>query len=390
MKRLGWLLQLALLATLFGRNVPATAQAQPDWIRGKNLTLRPMVTGLQEPTFVIGVPGSDNGLWMLERHGLIRAAIDGQVQGTPVLDLTASVGVFSEEEGLVGLAFDPAFSSNGRVYVDYTAKDWSVHVVRYTLSASNSSSLEPTSAQDVLVIPKQSRYHNGGMLEFGPDGLLYIAVGDDEASDQAQLLGSLVGKILRIDVTSAAPYAIPNSNPFTQRAGARGEIWAYGFRNPWRFSFDRVTGDLWVGDVGDAMWEEVDMQPASSAGGENYGWPFLEGLRCVDVTHCHDPNLVAPLVTYDHNMNCAFIGGYVYRGDYVPALKGKYLYGDLCTGGVFTFASANDPSKARVELGYQPIKISSFGEDSIGEVYVVDFQGGTIYRIEDGMLPNAG
>jgi glucose/arabinose dehydrogenase len=388
--RLTWFLPLALLATLLGRSVPATAQAQPDWIRGKNLTLRPIVTGLREPTFVTGVPGSDNELWTLERHGLIRAAIDGQLQETPVLDLTASVGVFSEEEGLVGLAFDPGFAFNRRVYVDYTANDWSVHIVRYTLSASNPSTLEPVSAQVVLVIPKHSRYHNGGMLEFGRDGLLYISVGDDEASDQAQLLGSLVGKILRIDVTSAPPYAIPNSNPFAQQAGARGEIWAYGFRNPWRFSFDRATGDLWVGDVGDAMWEEVDMQPASSAGGEDYGWPFLEGLRCVEEAYCHDPILVAPLVTYDHNMNCAVIGGYVYRGDLVPALKGKYLYGDLCTGGVFTLASAHDPSKARVELGYQPIKISSFGEDTIGEVYVIDFQGGTIYRIEDGLLPTSG
>jgi glucose/arabinose dehydrogenase len=193
---------------------------------------------------------------------------------------------------------------------------------------------------------------------------------------------------LRIDVTSAQPYAIPPTNPFVNQPGARGEIWAYGLRNPWRFSFDRTTGDMWIGDVGDAMWEEVDFQPASSHGGENYGWPMNEGTMCVDADHCHDAGLVAPLVTYGHNMTCAIMGGYVYRGPTVPALAGKYLYGDLCAGGVFTLRDGPDPESNRVELGYQPIKISSFGEDPAGDVYVVDMQGGTVYRITDGSIPS--
>ena len=169
--------------------------------------------------------------------------------------------------------------------------------------------------------------------------------------------------------------------------GARGEIWSYGFRNPWRFSFDRATGDMWTGDVGDARSEEVDLQPARSQAGENYGWPLLEGTDCMDESRCHDPGFVAPLVTYGHDMNCAVVGGYTYRGQSVPGLAGQYLFGDLCTGGVFTLVGGNDTGWTRVELGFQPIKISSFGEDPSGEGYVVDLQGGAVYRIVDGALP---
>ena len=183
------------------------------------------------------------------------------------------------------------------------------------------------------------------------------------------------------------PYVIPPSNPFAQQAEARGEIWAYGFRNPWRFSFDRETGDLWIGDVGDAKREEVDLQPAGDAGGENYGWPFYEGAECQKTDHRNDPGLVAPLATYNHNMTCAVVGGYVSRGPLATGLTGTYLYGDLCTGGVFTLRRGVDPTQARVELGYQPIKISSFGEDPDGNVLVSDMQGGVIYRIEAGSLP---
>jgi glucose/arabinose dehydrogenase len=383
----------ALVLAMFALAASVTgvdAQSQPDGFRGKYLTLAPIVSGLREPTYVTGLPGDSHRLLILERRGLIRAAIGGQLQLEPVLDLTQLVGVFGEEQGLLGLAFDPAFSTSRRVYVDYTATDWSIHIMRYLLSNDELLKINPDSVQDVLVIPKQSKYHNGGMLAFGPDGYLYASIGDDEASDRAQQLSSLVGKILRLDVGSADPYAIPPTNPFAAQPGARGEIWAYGFRNPWRFSFDRATGDLWVADVGEDAVEEIDYQAANSVGGENYGWPFLQGDRCQDVQHCHDPGLVSPMVTYDHNMNCAVIGGYVYRGDRVLALQGKYLYGDLCTGGVFTIVNGVAPDKARLELGYQPIKISSFGEDSAGDVYVVDLQGGRIYRVEDGSLPPGG
>jgi glucose/arabinose dehydrogenase len=360
----------------------ARAQAHSDWLQGKNLTLQPVVKGLKEPTYVAFPPDGSKRQFILERAGAIRVAdADGQVKPTPFLDLTGNVSL-GTEEGLLGLAFDPNFKQNGFVYIDYTANDWSVQVIRYTVSPDHPDQADSNSAQTVLALPKHSKYHNGGMLAFGPDGYLYLSIGDDEASEKAQDFSTVVGKILRIDVSGGLPYTIPESNPFVAREGARGEIWAYGLRNPWRFTFDRATGDMWIGDVGDATWEEVDLIPASSQGGENFGWPYYEGDQCNDQQHCNDPGLVAPMVTYDHNMNCAVMGGYVYRGPSAPDLVGSYLYGDLCTGGVFTLRDGK-----RVELGYQPIKISSFGEDTSGDVYVCDLQGGVIYRIAGGSLP---
>ena len=383
------LLVIALVGVI-GADLVVTrvrARAQSDWLQGRNLTLAPVIKGLKEPTYVVGPPDGSNRLFALEREGRIRIAdANGVLQPTPFLDVSDNTST-GTEEGMLGLAFDPAFTQNGYVYVDYTANDASVQIVRYTVNADRPNQVDPSTASTVMTIPKRSKFHNGGTLVFGPDGYLYISVGDDEASEEAQRLTSVYGKILRIDVTSAQPYAIPPTNPFVNQAGARGEIWAYGFRNPWRISFDRDTGDLWVGDVGDAKWEEVDMQPASSAGGENYGWPYLEGTECADQAHCKDPGLVPPLVTYGHNMTCAVMGGYVYRGPTAKAFTGSYLFGDLCTGGVFTIVGGPSQGWTRVELGFQPIKISSFGEDPAGDVYVVDMQSGVIYRIVDGSVP---
>ncbi len=366
------------------------ARAQSDWLQGKNLTLAPVVKGLKEPTYVDWLPDGTNRMLILERSGRVRLAeSDGTLLPTPFLDISQNTSL-GTEEGLLGLAFDPAFSQNGYLYLDYTATDASVQIVRYTFSPGQTQ-LDPSTAQTVMSIPKRSKYHNGGTLAFGPDGYLYISLGDDEASDEAQKLTSIYGKILRIDVSSdSQPYTIPPTNPFVNQPGARGEIWAYGLRNPWRFSFDRATGDLWLADVGDAKWEEVDMQPAASAGGENYGWPYLEGTECVDEAHCQDPGLVPPLVTYGHNMTCAAMGGYVEHGQAVPALNGRYIFGDLCTGGVFTLKGDAQQGWNRVELGFNPIKIDSFAQDAAGDVYVVDMQSGVIYRIVDGSMPAAG
>jgi len=383
------LVALAIVAVVAANLVVgrARARAQSDWLQGKNLTLQPIVKGLKEPTFVGGPADGSRRLFMLERPGRVRVAdADGTLHPTPLLDVSDNTST-STEEGLLGLAFDPAFTENGYIYIDYTANDASVQIVRYTVSPGQPDQVDPSTASTIMSIPKRSKYHNGGTLAFGPDGYLYISLGDDEASEEAQQLTSIYGKILRVDVDSSQPYAIPPSNPFVNQAGARGEIWAYGFRNPWRFSFDRATGDLWVGDVGDAKLEELDMEPANSHGGENYGWPYLEGTECIDTSHCHDPNLVAPLATYGHNMNCAIIGGYVYRGPTVAALTGSYLFGDLCTGGVFTMTGSAQQGWERVELGFNPIKIDSFGEDPDSNVYVADMQGGVIYRIVDGSIP---
>jgi glucose/arabinose dehydrogenase len=361
------------------------ARAQSDWLQTKNLSLAPAVKGLKEPTFAAWPPDGSNRMFILERAGRVRIAdADGRLHPTPLLDLSndTSTGV---EEGLLGLAFDPNFAQNRYMYIDYTATDGTVQIVRYTLPAEQDT-LDPSTASTVMSVPKRSRFHNGGTLVFGPDGYLYISLGDDEASEEAQKLTSIYGKILRVDV-STAPYAIPPSNPFVDTPGARGEIWSYGLRNPWRISFDRSTGDLWIGDVGDARSEEVDMQPAASKGGENYGWPFVEGTECKDEGHCQDAGLVHPLVTYGHNMNCAVMGGYVYRGPSVSAFTGHYLFGDLCTGGVFTLVGDQQQGWKRAEIGFNPIKIDSFAEDPSGEVYIADMQGGVLYRIAEGSVP---
>jgi glucose/arabinose dehydrogenase len=365
----------------------ARALAQADWIVGKNLTLAPVVKGLKEPTFVAGPPDGSRRLFILERDGRVRVAdAKGQLRPTPFLDVSQNTST-STEQGLLGLTFHPDFAHNGYVYIDYTANDNSVQVIRYTVSPDQPDQVDPATAETVMAIPKQSKYHNGGTLAFGPDSFLYVSVGDDESSEQAQILSSVYGKILRVDVDSAQPYAIPPTNPFVNQPGARGEIWSYGFRNPWRFSFDRTSGDLWIGDVGDARQEEVDLQPAGSPGGENYGWPMNEGTDCVEAEHCQDPGLVAPVVTYGHDMTCAVMGGNVYRGPTATGLAGAYLFGDLCTGGVFTLRGGPEQGWKRVELGFQPIKISSFGEDPAGDMYVADMQGGVIYRIVDGSIP---
>jgi glucose/arabinose dehydrogenase len=362
------------------------ARAQSDWLQTKNLSLAPIVKGLKEPTFAAWPPDGSKRVFILEREGRVRVAdADGTLHPTPFLDVSNNTST-STEEGLLGLAFDPAFTQNGYVYIDYTANDASVQVVRYTVSPGQPDQVDPSTASTVMSIPKRSKFHNGGTLAFGPDGYLYVSVGDDEASEEAQTLSSIYGKILRIDVDSAPPYTIPPSNPFVDRPGARGEIWAYGYRNPWRFSFDRATGDMWIGDVGDARWEEVDMQPASSRGGENYGWPYFEGAECMSPEHCQDA-LVQPLATYGHNMNCAVMGGYVYRGPTVPAFTGHYLFGDLCTGGVFTLTGNQQQGWQRVEIGFNPIKIDSFAEDPAGDVYIIDMQGGVVYKVVDGSIP---
>jgi glucose/arabinose dehydrogenase len=375
----------ALLTSVVAARVRARSRA--DWLESKNLTLQPVVKGLKEPTFVGGPPDGSNRLFVLEREGVIRVAgADGQLRPSPFLDLSGEVST-GGEEGLLGLAFHPQFRQNGYVYVAYTANDWSLQVIRYTVTPGVPDVVDPGTAATILSVPKKSKYHNGGMVAFGPDGFLYVGVGDDEASDMAQDVTNVMGKILRLDVDSSEPYAIPPSNPFVERVGARGEIWSYGFRNPWRFSFDRLTGDLWMADVGDARWEEVDFQPAASTGGENYGWPMNEGTECEEPERCHDESLVTPVVTYGHDMNCSVTGGYVYRGKDVPGLYGTYVFGDLCTGGVFAVRDGPDQRPVRVELGFQPIKISSFGEDPAGEMYVCDMQGGVVYRIAEGSLP---
>ena len=248
---------------------------------------------------------------------------------------------------------------------------------------------DPNSEETILFIDQPDQYHNVSQLQFGLDGYLYIGSGDGgfvgDPDNRAQNLSELLGKILRIDVDGAFPYAIPPSNPFAGVANARPEIWAYGVRNPWRFSFDSVTGDMYMGDVGQWTWEEINFQPGASAGGENYGWRLMEGFHCYDPpSNCFDPSLTLPIFEHEHsfpNGECAVTGGYVYRGARFPRFEGKYFYGDYCSGRVWIGFQAKE--WVNVEVLNTTMAITTFGEDEDGELYLADFDDGMIYKLID-------
>ncbi|WP_101784690.1 PQQ-dependent sugar dehydrogenase [Nonomuraea indica] len=313
----------------------------------------------------------DDRIYVAEQGGRLRT-----LDGGTVVDLSGEVSG-GNEQGLLGVAFDP---SGRRLYLDWTDRAGTTHVTEWAYDGRRA-----TARRDVLTQRQPYANHNGGQLAFGPDGHLYIALGDGGGSGDpqgsGQDLGTLLGKILRIDPRprGGRPYRVPADNPFTGRAGARPEIWAYGLRNPWRFGFDRETGDLWIGDVGQDRWEEIDRQPASSTGGENYGWNLREGAdRYGD--GADRGGLTDPVITYPlgEGGNCSVIAGFVYRGARIPWLRGMFLYGDFCAGWVRATPVA-DPARDR-QVG-QVEQLSSFGEDRDGELYALSLRG-PVYRIE--------
>lgn len=353
------------------------------------ISLEVALTGLSQPLQVTYAPGDEEHLFIVEKIGRVRIARGGQVRAEPVIDLQHDVSTASEQ-GLLGLAFHPRFRENGYIYLNLTNRRGDTEIRRYWVDPQTYRAA-PDSGRTLLTIAQPAANHNGGMLAFGPDGYLYIATGDGgRAGDpwgNAQNLQSLLGKILRIDVDGGDPYAIPPDNPFVGVAGARPEIWAYGLRNPWRFSFDRETGDLFIADVGQNSWEEVNWQPATSPGGENYGWNVLEGTRCYPPgSGCSPEGMTLPVVEYanDRSVGCSITGGYVYRGEAVPALRGWYVYGDYCSGRIWGFdtAALRDGGTPRPsELLTTGALISSFGEDARGEVYLTDLRSGTVYKL---------
>ena len=355
------------------------------------LVLVPVASGLASPVGVVD-PGDGSGrLFIVLQAGQIRVVDGGALLPTPFLDLTAQVSTLGNERGLLGLVFHPDYASNGLFFVDYTDLGGDTVVARYQVS-SDPNVAEPASATTVLTVDQPGSNHNGGQLEFGPDGALYVALGDGggtgDPADRAQRLDDLLGKILRIDVDSATPYAIPPDNPFVGTAGASPEIWVYGLRNPWRFSFDRETGDLWIADVGQSEREEIDVQPAGSPGGENYGWDVEEGSTCYDPDPdlgeppCGDPTLVRPILEYDHTLGCSVTGGYRYRGSSAPHLVAWYLYADFCSGRIWG-ATESEGAWTAHELLDTTLSIASFGEDAAGELYLVDRDpaNGIVYQI---------
>ena len=350
-----------------------------------DIALQPVVTGLSAPVAI--THAGDARLFVAQQGGRI-AIFDGtRLLPAPFLDLSSVVSCCGER-GLLGLAFHPRYASNGRFFVDYTNKNGDITLARYSVS-SDPNRADPASGVVLLTIPHPDfSNHNGGQLQFGPDGYLYVGTGDGgsggDPNNNAQNPLSLLGKILRLDVDSATPYAIPPSNPFITRISARGEIWAYGLRNPWRFSFDRATGDLWIADVGQGAWEEIDVQPAGSSGGQNYGWRRMEGTHCYNpATNCQDGSLTLPVLEYGHtNGACSVTGGYRYRGLRYPRLSGVYFYGDYCNGVISGATSQNGTFTTRT-LASTGMMISTFGEDAAGEIYVADYAKGVVYQIVD-------
>jgi glucose/arabinose dehydrogenase len=335
------------------------------------------------PVALLQAPGVNNRWWVVEQSGRVLAFANApQVNQTVMfIDLSDRVDAGPAEAGLLGMAFHPDFANNHQVFLSYTRRGNPLvsYLSRFT-SLDGGQTLDPGSETILLTLDQPFANHNGGGIAFGPDGYLYVGFGDGGSAGDPQGNGqnttTLLGALLRIDVDRATPYAIPPDNPFAQ-GGGRGELYAWGFRNPWRWSFDRATGALWVGDVGQAQWEEIDRVER----GGNYGWNLREGAHCFNAATCDSTGLSDPVTEYSHAEGCSVTGGYVYRGTTMPALQGVYLYGDFCSGRLWGLAcDATGTPHAQV-LQDTGIAISSFAEGDDGEVYVLDYRGGGLYRV---------
>jgi glucose/arabinose dehydrogenase len=331
-----------------------------------------IASGLNRPVDIQAANDGSGRLFIIEKYGVIRIYENGQLLDAPFLNISDRVNDSSNEMGLLGLAFHPEFEQNGFFYVNYTGDGGNTRISRFQASGNSADSNSETV---LLIIEQPYPNHNGGALAFGPDGYLYAGLGDGGSAGDpyknGQNTNSLLGKILRLDVNSGDTYTIPSDNPFGN------EIWAYGLRNPWRISFDRATGDLWIGDVGQGQWEEIDYLPVGSKGGANFGWSIMEGNHGYDGQA--QPGLLLPAVEYSHNVGgCSVTGGYVYRGS-MPEWNGIYLYGDYCTGYVWGLVMSNAGWQSQVmfETG---VTITSFGQDESGEIYLAS-DNGNIYRL---------
>lgn len=378
-----WSLALAALLlaapAVYGQD--SVPKSPPD---GSKYQLTTIVDGFTRPLFV--THAGDQRLFILEQGGKISVFDKGSLLRKPFLDVSKLVSRSGNEQGLLGLAFDPHYATSAQFYINYTNVDGNTIVARYTTAEDNPNVADPTTAEQVLEVDQPYSNHNGGDVVFGPDGYLYIGMGDGGSAGDPKGNGqnpkALLGKILRLDVNSTQkPYGIPKDNPFVKNARYAPEIWAIGLRNPWRFSFDRATNDLYIADVGQNAWEEVNFQPASSKGGENYGWNYYEGTHKYSKQDPPTDDMVLPFTEYGHDQGCSITGGYVYRGAKLPELRGVYFYGDYCTGIIWS-SYRDSGGKWQTNIFMKTnLTISSFGEDVNGELYVVN-HGGSVTRLE--------
>jgi glucose/arabinose dehydrogenase len=339
----------------------------------------------EQPLYVAQPPDDRADLFVVEQTGRIEVLHDGQRTSQPFLDLSREVSCCGEQ-GLLSMAFAPDYPKSGLFYVDYTDKAGDTRVVEYARSASDPLVADPASRRVVLRVPQPFTNHNGGLVLFGPDDLLYVGLGDGGSEGDPMRNGqdrsTLLGKILRIDPRAGGgrPYTVPASNPFSSRRGARPEIYSYGLRNPWRFSFDRATGALAIGDVGGSRFEEVDLVGPGQGRGANFGWSAFEGFATLNGDQ-RAPNAVPPVLVYSHDTGCSITGGYVVRDRALPSLYGRYLYGDYCSGALRSF-TARPGHRATDDrpLGPKVPSLSSFGEDDAGHIYATSLEG-PVYRL---------
>jgi glucose/arabinose dehydrogenase len=362
----------------------APAASAKDFPDVGQVAWRTIVRGVDSPVAITNAGDGSGRMFVVEKSGLIRIIQDDLLLETPFLDIRDRVGSHSSEQGLLGLAFHPKYRENGLFFVNYTDKNGDTHIASFHVSGQDANLADPGSEKRLLYIPQPYANHNGGSVVFGPDGYLYLGLGDGgsagDPKNNAQSLNTLLGKILRIDVDHGDAYGTPPANAFA--AGQLPEIWAYGLRNPWRFSFDRQTGDLFIGDVGQDQWEEIDYLPAGSPAGSNFGWKFMEG------NHPYSPEpppadlvLTPPIAEYNHSAGCSVTGGVVYRGSLLPTWNGLYLFADFCSGNISGLLR-DDQGSWKQKLLFENLgQISSFGEDEQGEVYVLNYAG-QIYRLE--------
>lgn len=350
------------------------------------LALQQVVSGTTPLTFLTAPPG-DTRLFLVERAGRIRIFANGALLATPFLDISARTTT-TGERGLLSLAFDPKFASNGYFFIYFTDLIGNITVERWSAGSATSNVAQAGSGIQIISIPHPGQSnHNGGLVSFGTDGYLYLATGDGGGAGDpprnGQNLNVLLGKMLRLDVSAASvsmPYTIPAGNPFVGQTGQRGEIWAYGLRNPWRYAFDATDSLLYIADVGQGAREEIDIAAVGKAG-NNYGWNIMEGTACYNAATCDRTGLVLPVTDYDHGSGCSITGGYVYRGTALPELTGSYLYSDYCGGWLKSIVYRNGAASAPTDWGIASVgNIVSFGQDGQNELYLINGSG-SVYRI---------
>jgi glucose/arabinose dehydrogenase len=362
--------------------IPSQGVPDPETIR---LELQRVAGGLDTPVGIAHAGDGSGRLFILEKPGRIRVVQNGVLSDTPFLDIRDRVGASGSEQGLLGLAFHPDYGANGTFFTNYTNRQGDTTVSRFLVS-SDPAQADPASESILLTLTQPAGNHNGGHLAFGPDSYLYVGTGDGGAANDrfgnGQNGQTLLGAMLRLDIDRGQPYGIPPDNPFVGDPAVRDEIWAIGLRNPWRYAFDRLSGDLYLADVGQNVYEEVNVQSASSGGGQNYGWPIMEATHCFPPgSDCNTAGLTLPVAEYDHSQGCSVTGGYVYRGREYPFLTSIYLFGDYCSGRIW--GMARDPAGGwRVaELAQADLQLSAFGEDEAGELYLLDMGRGDLLKI---------